>query len=136
MSTAVFEQNEPAILADVCAILAGKTKIRKQLRLVAVYERSTGQLVAEVLRTTKGPVVVHRVAAIQTDLGRSAEVVSESGRPAHVDIREFRREHGIAPLTGEPDQEFPIKGKSAVYLVFGWNFIARTYPDDALVFRQ
>ncbi len=125
MSLAVFEQNEPAILADVCAILAGKTKIRKQLRLVAVYERSTGQLVAEVLRTTKGPVVVHRVAAIET----------ESGRPARVDIRGFRREHGIAPLTGEPDQQFAIKGKSAVYIVFGRNFIARIYPDDVLVFR-
>ena len=32
-----------------------------------MYERSTGQLVAEVLRTTKGPVVVHRVAAIETE---------------------------------------------------------------------
>ncbi|HSS24487.1 MAG TPA: hypothetical protein VLL82_08800 [Mycobacterium sp.] len=125
MSLAEFEQNEPAILADVCAILTGKTKIRKQLRLVAVYERSTGKLVAEVLRTTKGPVVVHRVAAIET----------ESGCPPRVDIRGFRREHGIAPLTGEPDQQFAIKGKSTVYIVIGRNFIARTYPDDALVFR-
>lgn len=127
MSLAEFEQNEPVILADVCAILNGKAKIRKKLRLPggAVYERSTDQLVAQVLRTTKGPVVVHRVAAIQT----------ESGRPARVDIRGFRREHGIAPLTGEPDQQFAIKGKSAVYIVYGRNFIARTYPGDALVFR-
>ena len=126
MSLAEFEQNEPAILADVCALLTGKTKIRKQLRLVAVYERSTGKLVAEVLRTTEGPVVVHRVAAIASD---------SHGLPQRLDVRTFRREHGIAPLTGEPDQQFAIKGESTVYVVTGRNFIARAYPDRLLVFR-
>ena len=38
MSWDEFQQNEPAILADVCALLTGKAKIRKQLRLFAVYE--------------------------------------------------------------------------------------------------
>jgi hypothetical protein len=125
MSLDEFGQNEPAILADVCAILNGKTKIRKRLRIVAVYERSTGQLVAEVVHTSKGPVVVHRVAAIDTD----------SFPARRVDVRGFRREHGIAPFTGEPDQQFAIKGNEAVYVVTGRNFVTRTYPGGALVFR-
>jgi hypothetical protein len=41
MSLTEFQETEPAILADVCALLAGKAKIRNQLRLTAVYERST-----------------------------------------------------------------------------------------------
>ena len=33
MSWADYNKSEPAILADVCAILNGKANIRKQLRL-------------------------------------------------------------------------------------------------------
>lgn len=115
MSLDEFGQNEPAILADVCAILNGKTKTRRKLRIVAVYERGTGRLVAEVLHTSQGPVVVHRVAAIETD----------AGRPRRVDVRGFRREHAVATFTGDPDQQFAIKGDAAVYVVTGRNFIAR-----------
>ena len=53
-----------------------------------------------------------------------------------MDIRGLPREHGIAPLTGEPDQQFAIKGKSAVYIVFGRKLHCPSiYPDDVLVFR-
>lgn len=131
MSLDAFRANEATILADVCAILNGELKVRKRLRLCrgAVYERGgdNRQLVAELLRTSKGPVVVYRRAAIEDS--------SNTGSETWVDIREFRREQAVAPFTGDPDQRFAVKGERAIYLVLGANFIARAYPERQLIFE-
>jgi hypothetical protein len=121
MSLDEFEQNEATILADICALLKDKAAC-EQSRTQAIYERSTGARVAEVLLTTKGPVVVHRVAAIY----------GSDFQPQRIDIRGFRREHGIAPLTGDPNQQFAIKGKAAVYVVLGQHFLSGVYPQRKL----
>ena len=128
MTAEDFRRHDATVLADVCAILDGTTKIRKRLRLPdgAVYERDSGRLVAEILRTTVGPVVYHRFAAIEG---------SDLEQPERTDLRTFRREHAVAPLTGDPAQTFMLKGDQAVYVMFGANIAARSYPGNTLVFR-
>lgn len=117
----MFNHNQPTITADVWMILAAKGKNRRRFRLAAVYEKKTGQLLAELVQTTCGPVVV------MTD-------AEHGGGSAHMDgVR--RRGRDIAPFTGDPGQEFVIKVKSRLYMVTGADFIARAYPGGALVFR-
>jgi len=73
-----------------------------------------------------GPVVYHRFAAIEG---------SDLEQPERTDLRTFRREHAVAPLTGDPAQTFMLKGDQAVYVMFGANIAARSYPGNTLVFR-
>jgi hypothetical protein len=122
MSWDVFNDNQPAITADVWTILAAKGKNRRRFRLDAVYEKATSVLVAEVLQTTCGPVVV------MTD-------AEHGGASEHMDdIR--RRGRDIAPLTGDPSEQFVIRAKSRSYVVMGAHFNSRAYPGDLLVFRR
>jgi hypothetical protein len=120
MTWEVFEENRPAILAAVKALMANP-KSRRRFRLAALYEKRTSDLVAEMFGTAHGPVVVWL----------DAEYGGESTHLAGV------RLHGrdIAPLTGDPAQRFTIRGKSRSYVVFGAHFATRTYPGDDLVFK-
>ena len=68
-------------------LLADHPKKRKAWRLLAVYEERTDQLVAEVMRTQYGPIVVMRIA-----VDDGAEKIEQDSK------RNFE------PLTGDPKQ--------------------------------
>jgi hypothetical protein len=46
-----------------------------------------------------------------------AAIEGSDFHPERIDIRGFRRGYGVAPLTGDPNQQFALKGKSAVYIL-------------------
>ncbi len=71
MSQQTFEENAVAIIAGVDALLV-KPKSRTRFRLAALYERDTGELLAEVFRTNYGPVVlVHNAPTVDAIRGRA-----------------------------------------------------------------
>ena len=98
MSQETFDANKQPILAAIDALM-DNPKSRKRFRLLALYERSTGELLAEVFGTHHGPVVVYRSTGAVTR-GRNHAPFARQGRGLAELI--------VAPLTGDPEQEFKI----------------------------
>jgi hypothetical protein len=122
LSWQVFGQNRDAITLLVSKMVspAAAGYARKNLRLGAIYERSSGEIIAEVFRTPWGPVVVMATAGA----GDESEHVTDVGRG-----------RDVAPLTGEPDQQFLIRARSRSYMVTGDNLSRKFYQGDALVIK-
>jgi hypothetical protein len=93
MSQDEFDQNCSAIASDVASILAAEAKSRRRFRLIAVHEKVSGHLLAEVFQTTRGPVVVTNDAE-----HNSRERIRRGAR------------RDLTPFTGEPEQVFLIRG--------------------------
>jgi hypothetical protein len=114
MSQDVFDQNWSTIAVEVNTILAAKGKTRKRFRIVAVYEKSSGELLAEVLRTSFGPVVVYRAGAmghgsIRRDPGAelpSYIIGTRQGRGA--------LKFDVQPFTGYANQYFMMTTRCPV----------------------
>jgi hypothetical protein len=120
MSRDEYERNKPIIENDVRAILTAKGKSRGRFRFVAAYERQTGDLLAEVMHTSKGLAVV-----IYHGQGFRVEPLTGPGQRFHLRTRQ-----------GQPALEFFNVGPDASpYWLDGEHFIARTSPNDALVLR-
>lgn len=89
MSGETFERNWPAI-GLALEVLADRPRSRRRARLLAVYDaRST--LIAEVLSTQHGPVVV-----MQTAVRDGADRIQLDSK------------RGVEPLTGDPAQWFVV----------------------------
>jgi hypothetical protein len=105
MNILTFSQNKPAIVAAV-NVLMGKPKSRKLFRLLAVYERETHELLAEVFGTAHGPVVVYRTGSVHhSDEG--VEFVRQDRGSANL---------VVAPLDNDPDQRFPLIAAGGQYV--------------------
>lgn len=101
MTYLTFSENKQEILAGLNALMADQ-KSRKRFRLLAVYVRETGELLAEVFSITLGPVIVGRSGSIY----RGAE-----------DVEFVRQDRGganlvVAPLDNDPDQRFRLMPSS------------------------
>lgn len=124
-----FARNCPQIRSQVSAILAAKGKLRSDLQLLAVYEDASGELVAEVLRTSVGPVVVYRPG------GDDMEVMWRADARDGSIFRQSRGEPRIEPFTGDPEQHFQMQAHAQTYVVTGRNLLERTYPGGVLIIR-
>lgn len=100
MSREVFDENKQAILVDLNALM-DNPKSRRLFRLLAVYDKGSNQLLAEVFALTQGTLVVHR--------GRG-HLSRVKGRASGVFVRQDRGDENliVAPLTDDPDQFFVI----------------------------
>lgn len=99
MSSETFDQNSDEIVAAVRLIVAD-SKRRRKFQLAIVYESHTNELLAEVLSTSFGPVVVYSTA-----------IGAHSRNTVMVGSRQYRRNRPIAALTGE-DQIFDVMSRS------------------------
>lgn len=97
MTEAEFDRHWPQIASDVRTIRAADNKSRNRFRVLALYEVKTAEMIAEVLHTHHGPVVVYR--SHSHELSRSAG-----------GFKAFQRQNGLTvePLTGDPDQTLHI----------------------------
>jgi hypothetical protein len=119
-----FRRNMKTILVEVNAILAVKGKSRRRFRVLEIYEEGSDELVAEVLRTTLGMVIVYR-----NHVGRTPDgdfVLYRQGSTPH-----------IAPLTGSPDQPVNIVSRARQYVIMGNEILqAITGGRDRLVLDE
>ena len=99
MLESTFEHSTPAIFAEVEHIVSDGQS-RKTCRLAGL-RTDRGEMVAEIIRTSLGPVVVYR-----SDTGEF-NTQDDSYRPWRQDRRRV-----IGPLTGDPDQTFDLMDKS------------------------
>ena len=119
MSDEVFRENASQIVAEVRTIRSAKGKTRRRFRIVAIYERSSGLLLGEVLRTSFGPVVVYRTAVMAPAACRDMALVG---------YRQDRTCPGLEPFTGHPSQFFSmVSTKGNHYPATGADIIARTW---------
>lgn len=128
MSVEVFRANEAAIAVEVTTILTAKGKSRSRFRIVALYERETGDLLGEVFRTTHGPVLIYR----GIDWDEPYDAVD-----GHVNIgyRTPTNYTGLDPMTGDAGQAFQIRSHLRRYHLRGDDFRTHTYPGDLIIFR-
>jgi hypothetical protein len=105
MTWAMFSTHKPEILAGL-NLLTAKPKSRKGFRLLAVYERETGERLAEVFSTTHGPVVLFRTGSIHHG-AEGAEFVRQDRGSADL---------AVAPLDNDPDQRFPLIASRGQYV--------------------
>jgi hypothetical protein len=105
MNWRTFGENKQAILAALNALMA-RPKSRKQFRLLAVYVRETGELLAEVFDTAHGPVIVFRSGRIHHG-AEGFEFVRQDRGGANM---------AVAPLDNDPDQRFPLIASSGQYV--------------------
>lgn len=105
MNFLTFSQNRPAIFAAVNAVIE-KPKSRKRFRLLAVYERETGELLAEVFGTVHGPVVVFRSGSVHHG-DEGAEFVRQDRGTANLIV---------VPLDADPDQRFQLIASGGQYV--------------------
>ncbi len=105
MTLREFSENKRAILAAVNAVIE-KPKSRKRFRLLAVYERETGELLAEVFGTVHGPVVVFRSGTVH----RGVEGDQDKPDPRAEFVRQDRGTANliVVPLAADPDQRFQL----------------------------
>lgn len=144
MDLDVFNENWSAIAAEVRTIAAAKGKTRKRFRFLAVYETCGGELVAEVVRTSFGHVVVYRIGAGGTATWRDSDTEPRTLIPG------LRHGGGamafdIQPLVGNPQQPFvvtcrhPLPGTDGrpfyTFPIWASSIIARTSPSELLAFR-
>lgn len=127
MTWEVFNEHRDDIHLQVRTILAAKGMSRQRFRITALYERGSNNLVAEVLRTTFGPVVV--------------SAGSEPGSTEFVNgkiLAFFRRTseyHNVIPWTDDDGQFFQIRSSTAWYTLRGVHIRERRSPAEALVYR-
>ncbi len=95
MNIRTFVDNKQAILAAINALMV-RPKSRKQFRLLSVYVRETGELLAEVYDTTHGPVVVCRSGSTYTGAEGTEFVRQDRGGANLV----------VVPMDNDPDQRF------------------------------
>lgn len=106
MTLATFYENKPEILAGVNALMA-KSRSRKRFRLVAVYERGSGELLLEAFAVSRGPVVVYRTGSVYRD--GDAEFVRQDRGGAAV---------AVAGLDNDPGQRFNLVSRRHSYAFF------------------
>jgi hypothetical protein len=106
MSQETFAKNNRAIRAGLAAVISNP-KSRRRWRLLPVYEKDTGELLAEVFDTLYGPVIWHR------SWGR---VLSRTSHNTEF-TRQGRSNVVVAPLTDDPDQRFRIVGRKGEHTV-------------------
>lgn len=115
-----YERHQSAIDTDVRLILSLKGKSRRRFRGAAVYDRATGDLLAESVRTTFGTVVVVHYAG-----GYRTHPLTGPDDWFHLNTR-----------SGQPALRFfAAAGDAGPYWVRGHHFITNTSPNRALVFR-
>lgn len=124
-----FARHCTQIRREVGIVLAAKGKLRSRLQLIAVRQADTGELIAEVLRTTVGPVVVYRPG------GDDMEVMWRADARDGSIFRQSRGEPRIEPFTGDPEQHFQMQAHAQTYVVTGRNLLERTYPGGVLIIR-
>jgi len=119
MSYNTFDENREQIETDV-RLLLSDPKRRKLSRLAVLYENSTNELLAEVLSTDFGPVVV-----FWTSIGRWAnQKPRESGQGEPLHLRQYRKKRSVAPLAAESDQVFFVMSRSnTLYSVWASDFV-------------
>jgi hypothetical protein len=100
MSWEVFDEHRDVILAGIRALDANPLS-RKRNRLLEVCEEGGDHLVAEVLYTTHGAVVVYRSRGRVKRQGRTGMFTQASRGSANL---------LVDPLTGDPDQRFHLVG--------------------------
>lgn len=124
-----FEAQWSTIATEVRTILAAKGPTLRRFRIMAVYERSTDELVGQILRTTLGPVVVAPLPEI--DLDRKVE----KGTAIVHDFRLARGKDrvGLLPFTGSDLDMYPLRSHARRYPIFCKQFVSRDYP--GLTFR-
>jgi hypothetical protein len=121
MSQETFDAHEPAILADVKAIM-GNPKSRKLFRLFELREKrpeKPGELLAEVFRTNYGPVIAHHSYG---DVNRLRIVVVPGPVPDPARRGRGQGELVVAPLTNDPEQRFPVMANNFRYRIPVRNF--------------
>lgn len=128
MSFEEFDENETTIAVEVNTILAAKGKTRSRFRIVALYERETGDLLGEVLRTSIGPVLVCR----GIDWTEPHDAINGQ---VTIGYRTPDKYTNIVPVTGDDGQYFQIKSPLRWYHLNGDDFRSRTYPGDLIAFR-
>jgi hypothetical protein len=128
MTIEAFERNRSTIDIEVQTILAAKKQTRRRFRSVAMYEKSSGELLAEVFTTSVGPVIVYRAPVVEAGLRG---------------LRQDTKRRGIAPFTGSAGQWITLSSKGdggrgltfgSSYPVNGAHIITRNYPGDRIVF--
>jgi hypothetical protein len=97
MSREEFDENKQAILAAIDALMSNP-KSRRRFRALALFEKTTGELLAEVFDTAHGRVVVHR----------SYGSVSRAGNLPFYRQGVDQNDWVVAPFTGDPVQRFHI----------------------------
>lgn len=112
MSWATFDENRNGISTAV-KLLHAEPKRRRQFQLVTVHEKSTGELLLEVLATSFGPVVVY-----------STGIQHASQQSIWVKSRQDRDGRSVDPLTGDANQRFSVTShSSATYDVWAIDLI-------------
>jgi hypothetical protein len=109
MSGETFIPNLSAIVTEVDKLIADPVD-RQRVRLLAVYEHASGrqgELIAEVMQTTFGPVVVARTAVED-----GAETIRQDSR------------RNIEPLTDDPAHRINIASRHAQFRLSTIDLIA------------
>lgn len=128
MSHAVFTENEEAIFAQVRTILASKSEFRRKMRLLAIYEKGTNELVAEIFRTTFGPVVACR----SIDWTEAQEPINGQVRIGYQTSASY---NNVQPLTGDDADVYQLKSHAAWHHLSGQDLRCRTSPGDRLTYH-
>lgn len=137
MSAKEFDANEKQIRTAV-RLLRADSKLHNKFQHLAVYEKRSGELLAEVLWTAFGPVVVYK-----TQVGAWANhKPGAPGQGVTMHLRQHRKSRSIAPLTGASDQMFTVMSRSnASYEVTGGALVRALSGEGAptdtpLVFKR
>jgi hypothetical protein len=111
MSWETFGENRPASVAEIRAMLANP-KSRKRFNLIELYEKETGELLAEVFRTSRGAVVVYRGIEGWDQPFSIRDNPEDEAR--YDSFRQLRGAPAVLPLTGDPEQLFSIAPRTAM----------------------
>ena len=116
LAPAVFDLNRRAVFEEVDHIKSDAS-LTKGRRLAGVRTLCGGEVVAEILETSLGPVVVYR-----TDTGE-LNPDDDSYRPWRQDRRRV-----IEALTGDPNQTFDVMDKHGMrFRLKATDFDSRTF---------
>jgi hypothetical protein len=139
MSPETFDRNREEIRAAVLALI-GNPKSRRRFRLAALYEKSSGELLAELFTTVHGPVVCYRglgERGAARHISASDSSRYDGGRPGQLVVQVVTQRGStgrqVVPLSGE-DQELHIGSRAAQYVVMGKDFERWMSPEDRLGF--
>lgn len=132
MDRDTFLREWSTIRTELKVILSTRGKTRRRFRLLAMYESASGELLGEILRTSVGPVIRHRVNDVSEKYDRE--------NPKHVGFRQ-RHKWRVVPFKGA-EQTIGLMASGhggtpgSFYHVFGEHIVGlRPYPDDAIVFK-
>lgn len=128
MSYDTFTNNIDAIRTEVRTILGTTGNTRRRFRIVALYDKGTGDPLGEIVRTSFGPVLAY------TGMDWSEPNEPINGRRI-VGFRRSRHLSSLEPITGSDDQFFQIKSRST-WLTLRWQHIrSRTSPGGLVAYR-